>query len=310
MAFRERYGDKLINPVVVDQGPDVTKEELWHYLVNNRLVPAFQGYQSIDSATLHTPEVPWYAYEGGEFCARFLRSTNSEVISPKRFLAAARIGRYDDETTMLGELSLRTGELAARMVGAAQAHGAPELTLSINAPDDMLSHVHCPRRIHRMAERNGIALRQIILEVLQKDSLSDTALTMLSHIGSVPDGPGIAIDDFPEKHALDNIAMLVAVKAPIHTIKIASKRLMSVTPDNARTTLDPILATAARLRPDTIVFEGRPGLHPHIQELLQERRDHFRLNHCLFEGRLITRTTNAPLAKGEQERLYEVFAHV
>lgn len=287
--FRDKYGEKLINPITSDKGPSIEPYDLRRYLGNKRLVPAAQIYQSLDSDSLTKPSAAWYAAQGAEFLPRLIRSTG-EVIPPGRFIAAAEHMTEKTDFNAESHISLTMLAQGCRMVAKAQQAGIPDQIVSVNAPDAMLMHPECGERIAEIVEITGIPLRQIVLEIMEHKRLRPASLAVLDHFAG--SGMNIAIDDFPEEQARANAHILRDAGIPIETVKFSGRELKRIQQSDHGELRHKIALAVKKCAPQTLVFEGFDnGLPMEVIDLLHDTRARMELENLawLIEGRVAQR---------------------
>ncbi len=279
--MRCMYLKTLLNPVrpPPPRARDVTTEEI--AALSHCLVVGLQLYQHISSPSLHKRVPPRKAIKGAELLTRLV-DVDGHIIAPAQFLQAA------EETGVLADLSLATMQVGRRIAQCiADGRGAKNLYLSANVPQSLLGSKNFSQSVFAMLEDMEVS-GELGLEILEKDVIPGKAVPHLNSLAR-HNTTNIMIDDYPEKHALDNLEILQNADVPVRAVKISGHAVKNLGDASSVRAMEGHIEMACEGGTRIVICEGCAGGIPaaalaRLQEIDQRMGARYEGLQVWFQG--------------------------
>lgn len=264
--LRRRFLHNFLNPTEDPPGRTrpLTCGEIGRYI--HCMVVGLHLYQDIDSKYLLKRRPPLRAIRGAESFLRLI-DEDENVVPFGQFKKAA------EDAGILSYFSLK-GIRTLRQIGTKvnDGGGAEAMFLSANVPNalwasdevelaqSMLDALEAPMPVGEMG-----------LEVLEHDVIPDAAVTFLRGI-TRERGINVLVDDYPKKHALENLEKLREASVPIRAVKISGETVKGLNTSASIRAMRGHIEMAQQDAPTIVIAEGCPGGIPasslnNLQEL-------------------------------------------
>ncbi len=205
---RSRYRRLLVNPGgAIDEANGKSQriigaKELKRLYEKGRIVSAIELYHDLMSEDIGKTGMPaLHNIFGGEFLMRAI-DEEGKVLRPVQFIKAAI------EAKLLNHISLDVLQGGCRIVKRIDDLHGPDMIVSGNMPKKMLQDPRLSQRIGDIIEATGCPLRKVYVEILENERIDNEAIDTLRPLTLSDDWLQIAVDDYPDDEAIDNLDLL------------------------------------------------------------------------------------------------------